>query len=165
MKNLTKILIPFLMSTALISSPMGTARSAAGGVRVGVLTCDSVPGTRINLIVHSKVKVRCIFRTPQGSEHYTGETGIGLGLDFNWERQEEIIFAVLMASSDVSIGSHALAGEYWGGKVSATAGLGVGVASLVGGSGKGVALEPFAVEGSSGLGIAAGVSYLTLAAE
>ena len=95
-------------------------------------------------------------------ERYRGETGIGIGFDLSWSRQEEIIFAVLMAATDTRIGSYALSGTYVGGKASATFGLGVGAAALIGGGGNNVSLQPFAVEGSSGLGVAGGLSYLTL---
>ena len=162
MKALTRFAVAISIVTASFSFLLPEASGAEGGVRVGVLSCDSVPGSRVDLIVHSKVDVVCVFSTPQGVEHYSGETGIGIGFDLNWTRRERIVFAVLMASSDVRIGSHALAGRYFGGKVSATVGLGAGVAILAGGGDKNVSLQPIAVEISSGLGVAAGLSYLIL---
>ena len=162
MKLLSKLAIILAIVTAFFSYLSPSDSRADSGIRVGVLSCDSVPGSRVDLIVYSKVDVACTFSTPQGVEHYRGETGIGLGFDLNWSRQEEIVFAVLMASSDTSIGSHALAGRYYGVKASATVGVGVGAAVLAGGGDRNVSLEPIAVEGSSGLGAAAGVVYLVI---
>ena len=162
MKALTSFAIVLSVATTLVSLTSYEARSAQGGVQVGVLSCSSVPGSRVDLIIHSAVRVNCVFNTPLGVERYRGNTGIGFGVDLTWNRQEEFIFAVLMASSDVRIGSHALAGRYFGGKVSATVGLGAGVAILAGGGDKNVSLQPIAVEISSGLGVAAGLSYLIL---
>lgn len=132
------------------------------GVQVGALTCENVPGTRMTLLIHSTVDLVCQFRTPNGTERYKGETGIGLGIDLNISKTERLVFTVLMASEDVRIGSYALAGKYYGAKASATVGGGVGASVLVGGGAKNVTLQPVGVEGSYGLGVAAGVGYLYL---
>ncbi len=71
-------------------------------------------------------------------------------------------YVVLMASTDVEIGSHALAGHYAGGSASVSVGTTVGASVLVGGGPENVSLQPFAIETGSGLGAAAGLSYLTL---
>lgn len=162
MKALTSFAIALSVATTLVSLTSHEARSAQGGVQVGVLSCSSVPGSRVDLIIHSAVRVNCVFKTPLGVERYRGNTGIGIGVDLTWSRQEEFIFAVLMATSDVRTGAHALAGRYVGVKASATIGVGVGAAALLGGGDKNVTLQPIGVEGSSGLGVAAGVAYLVL---
>jgi len=46
--------------------------------------------------------------------------------------------------------------------VSASVGTTVGVSALVGGGPENISLEPLGVETGSGLGAAAGLSYLTL---
>lgn len=157
--RLAFFIAPILTPILLLGSFAPSAR-AEGGVEVGLLTCTSQPGSRLNLIVYSSITLDCVFKTPEGEEGYQGKTGIGLGLDLNWKRQETINFAVISASADVRIGSHAMAGWYAGGKASAT--LGVGAAALLGAGGKGVALEPLAIESSTGLGVAGGIGYLTL---
>ncbi|MFQ5958683.1 MAG: DUF992 domain-containing protein [Alphaproteobacteria bacterium] len=139
-----------------------TDAEAEAGVSVGVLTCESVAGTRRDLIIHSSVGVECVFDTPQGKERYNGQTGVGLGLDLSWNRHERIDFAVLMASTDVRIGAYALAGKFVGGKASIAAGRGIGAAGLIGGGAKNVSLHPIAFETSTGVGIAAGLAYLFL---
>ena len=71
-----------LAGMVLLGLPIPHA-TARGGIEIGVLTCNSVEGTRRNLLIHSTVDVRCVFKTAEGQETYTGETGIGLGVDLN----------------------------------------------------------------------------------
>jgi hypothetical protein len=97
---------------------------AQSGVRIGAINCEAVPGTRFNLLIMSSVDVRCTFIDANGREHYRGETGIALGADLNLKGMEKISFAVLAATSDYKIGSHALAGKYLGAKASARADCG-----------------------------------------
>ena len=154
-----------LAVATLIAALIGAASQAlagAEGAQVGVLTCESIPGTRFNIIIHSSVQLKCVFETSQGEEGYQGEMGIGLGLDLNWERNETIRFGVIGGASDATIGSYALAGRYVGGKASVTLGQGFGAAGLIGGGKQNMALLPLGIEISSGLGVSAGVGYLFL---
>jgi hypothetical protein len=66
------------------------------------------------------------------------------------------------ASQDNTPGAGGLAGKFVGGKGSVTLGYGAGAGVLVGGSDRNLTLQPLALEGSKGLGVAGGVSYLTL---
>jgi len=135
---------------------------AQGGVEVGILTCESVPGTRINLLIHSTVSVNCEFSNTAGKERYRGETGIGLGVDLNLRRDEKIAFTVIGGAADLRPGSHALSGRYYGVKASGTVGVGAGAAVLVGGGAKNITLQPLALETSTGLGASGGLGYLYL---
>ncbi len=150
-----------LAGALLLGLPIPDAM-ARGGVEFGVLSCNSVAGTRRNLLIHSPVDVRCVFKTAEGHETYTGETGIGLGVDLNWNRSETTHFVVLGGTSDARLGAHSLAGTYVGGKASATFGVGAGAGALIGGGAKNISLQPLALEGSSGLGVAGGLGYLIL---
>ncbi len=132
------------------------------GVQVGILSCDTVPGSGKNWIIRSTVDITCIFDSPWGSERYRGESGIALGVDLKFNRREKIGFAVIAAASDIRAGAHALAGKYYGGKASATLIYGVGAAALIGGGAKNVALQPLALESSTGFGLSGGVGYLYL---
>jgi hypothetical protein len=163
MKNL--LLLSLFMAAALAVPGSARQASAQGaGVQIGVLTCDTIRGTRRNLIIHSTVSLDCTFNTPSGAEKYRGESGIALGLDLNWGRQEKIHYAVISGMSDYRLGSYALVGKYVGGKASATLGIGVGAAALVGGGEKNFSLQPLALETSTGLGVSGGIGYLFLAA-
>ena len=142
----------------------GAALAADPGVKLGVLRCEQVPGSGINLLIHSTVNVRCQFTSVTGGTpaRYQGETGIGLGIDLNWNKTESIAFTVFGASANVAPGSYPLAGKYIGGRASASVGVGTGVQALVGGSGNQFSLQPLAIESARGVGVAAGLGYLYL---
>lgn len=155
------LVILLLVGILVQVASVATAR-ADGGVKVGVLHCRNVPGTRSTMLIQSTVEISCKFVTPDGTEGYRGETGIALGIDLNVTKTERMAFTVIMGTSDTSVGGFSLEGRYYGAKASATVGGGAGVAILVGGGDKNVTLQPLAVEGSYGLGVAAGVGYLFL---
>ena len=84
-----------------IISVLCSANSAAdGGIEVGVLTCDVVPGTRLNLLIRSTADVKCVFENNGVSEQYYGETGIALGLDLSFRSNERMAFVVFAATDD-----------------------------------------------------------------
>ncbi|MFQ5763749.1 MAG: DUF992 domain-containing protein [Rhodospirillales bacterium] len=149
---------------ALVAAGGGPAGAASPGVKLGILKCDQVPGSGVNLLIHSTRHVRCLFTSVTGERQafYKGETGIGLGIDLNWNKTESIAFTVLGASLDAGPGTHPLAGKYLGGRASASAGVGTGVQVLVGGGSNQFTLQPLAIESARGLGVAAGLGYLYL---
>ena len=164
MKSLKKyrsIVMATGLATALTPLPAVTAEP---GPEVGILKCHTVKGTGLYLVVHSSSDVECEFSHTKGSETYTGTTGIGLGLDLSWNPKQEYILSVVSGSSDMQPEANFLAGRYVGTKASATVGVGAGVSILVGGGDKNVSLVPFGVEGNTGLGAEAGISFLTLEA-
>lgn len=150
-----------LVAGALALTPLQPAL-AGSGVKVGVLHCKNIPGTRSTFIIRSSVGIACEFETPGGTEYYRGETGIALGIDLNITKTERMAFTVFMATSDVAVGAYSLAGKYYGAKASATVGGGAGIAVLIGGGDDSVTLQPLALEGSYGLGAAGGLGYLYL---
>jgi hypothetical protein len=152
-----------LVAVTTLIGISGTALAEGeGGVEIGVLTCKKIPGTLQYYLIHSTVGIDCVFSHPQGNEHYSGRAGIGLGIDLNWKHTEDMAYLVISGSSDVRPTAHGLSGTYLGGRVSATVGVGGGVAALVGGGDKNISLQPLALEVNSGLGAAAGIGYLTL---
>ena len=159
----SKTLKPRLIPAIALGATLGIAASsfaAESGVDVGTLTCESVPGSGLNLIVHSTVDIQCTFKASDGSiERYKGETGIGLGIDLDIGHEESFHFSVLAAK--FKPGTHQLAGSYAGGKASVSLGVGAGGKLLVGGDHDNIGLKPAAVTGK-GVGIAAGLSYMHL---
>ena len=136
------------------------------GVSIGILACTAVPGSGYNYLIVSSVDIECEFtNTTKQTEYYIGETGIGLGVNLNWKAEEKIGFTVFSTSSHYKIGSHGLAGKYGGAKASATVGVGVGAAVLVGGGESGFSLQPLALEANKGFGAAAGLGYLFIQAK
>lgn len=168
MKLFNHFFAPCFCFVLLLSFEVHGQEKAPGGekkgVQVGILSCNTVPGSGTNWIIRSTVDITCIFDGPWGSERYRGESGIALGVDLKFNRREKIGFAVIAAASDIRPGSHALAGRYYGGKASATLIYGVGAAALIGGGSKNVALQPLALESSTGFGLSGGVGYLYLEA-
>ena len=71
-----------------------------------------------------------------------------------------MVWAVYRAGKSLRDGD--LAGSYGGVSAEATVVVGVGANALVGGADKSISLQPFSVEGQTGLNIAAGVTELTL---
>ena len=151
--------------SAVVGLMMASVAQAADDTErsdVGILTCNPIVGSGYNFLIHSKVDLQCVFEANDGRvEHYKGTTGMGLGLDFDVNRTNTLIFAVA-AASETDLKSHALAGNYGGVKVSASVDGGGGAGILVGGSSDHVALEPFAEKTTSGFGLAAGATWLSL---
>ncbi len=152
-----------LMASLLITIPAYAGNSTAG-TKIGILTCKTVPDSGVNLLIHSTVDITCRFESTDGSgvEHYVGETGIGLGIDFSYDIKKQMIFTVFAA--DTVQGSHKLAGKYGGAGASVSAGIGAGIQLLVGGSDRSVSLQPV-IEGSTGIGASVGITYLYLQAK
>ena len=146
----------FLMAPAL-------AENEDNEAQLGTLRCVTDKEKGYSLLISSMVKVRCELRVmgggSDGTEHYRGETGIGFGIDLNFNRKTELGYSVI--TKHYKVGSYELAGKYYGGGGSATAGIGAGAQVLVGGNNKRFSLKP-AFTGSSGVGVAAGLTYLYL---
>jgi len=153
----------------LVATGLGLAVAAAppkvkaeSVLNVGVLTCKQIPGKSINLLIHSVAMVDCVFSNSAGKERYKGESGIGLGIDLEWNASKTIAYTVVTAGAEVQMGTYALAGKYAGGRASVAAGIGAGAQVLVGGGDKGISLQPIGLEGSTGLGASVGLGYLYL---
>jgi hypothetical protein len=158
-----QILLMVTITTLAATGPTLAEEASPGGFQVGILTCSSTPESQKNLIVASSVALDCELKYNDGEvDYYSGKSGIAAGLDLNWKRSDVLKYAVLAASQDTTPGAGALAGRFVGGKGSVTLGYGGGAGALVGGSDSNLTLQPLALEGSKGLGVAAGVSYLTL---
>lgn len=154
-----------LLAAGLTALAVAVAPAASAEVEIGVLTCKTVPGSRVNLLIRSTTDVNCEFKDSQGkTEQYKGESGIALGLDLSFKSNETFAFSVI-SSSVAGAGSHSLAGKYIGGKASAALGVGLGAAVLVGGSDDNFGLNPIAVGANQGIGAAAGIGFLYIEAK
>lgn len=131
-----------------------------GHVRVGTLRCDVAAGT--SFIFGSTREVQCIFTPSRGAaERYRGEIS-RYGVDVGFTGAAVMLWGVLASTGDIQPG--ALAGTFGGVAAAATAGVGGAANVLVGGSNRGITLQPVSVEGNTGLNIALGVAELKLAA-
>ena len=158
-----KIIPGLLMILALAGAPStGVYAEDTAKGEVGIVTCNYVPGSKINLLIHSTASFDCVFEHSGVKDYYDGEAGIGLGVDLQWTETSTMSYTV-MASTGVSRDwSTALTGTYTGAKASAAVGVGLGAAVLLGGGDEGIALVPLAIEGSTGVGATGGLGYLSL---
>ena len=144
---------------AIVVLSCGVARA---DTQLGSMVCTRIAGTGFNIIIHSSYEVRCIFKGGIDAEQwYIGKTGVALGVDLKWTKEESILFGILSNTVEFVPEGAFLTGTYGGAKAEAALGIGAGVAVLLGGSNDTIALQP-AVEGSTGVGVAAGLSYLNL---
>jgi len=129
------------------------------GTKVGVLNCRLAPS--VGLIVVEFQKMDCSFAPDGGgrTEAYEGTMStIGGALGFT--AGGVLTWGVFAPTNNMMPGS--LSGSYTG--ASANAGFIVGVGSnfLLGGSNNTVALQPWSVEGTTGVDASAGLSNMEL---
>ena len=130
--------------------------------KVGMLTCNMSAG--VGLIVGGRQNLACQF--VPSSARYAPDSYVGeittVGLDIGATSGGKMSWAVLMPTEGPQRG--ALAGDYVGasGQVAVGVGVGVGGNVLVGGSNRSVTLQPFSVEGDTGINLAVGVSGMVL---
>jgi hypothetical protein len=148
-----------LLLCASFVGALGWAASAeaAGGVKVGTLTCHERSG--LGLILGSKHRVRCEYQGVNGSARYVGHI-TRIGVDVGYQGPTDMVWAVFAPSNN--IGPHDLDGGYGGVTAGAAIGVGVGANALVGGSDRTIALQPLSIEGKTGLHAAAGIGGLSL---
>ena len=133
---------------------------AWSSTQLGMLKCDTSIG--IGEILVRKQTMTCTFTHSNGQvEKYAGKIH-QYGVEIGMVKEGHLAWAVFAASP--ATGTGLLAGKYGGVDASVAAGIGLGVDVLVGGTGKAFSLQPLAVEGEPGIGIAAGVEQIELTA-
>jgi hypothetical protein len=128
--------------------------------QVGMLNCNV--GPEVGFIVGGRAKLSCRYSPSSPSvptENYTGEITT-VGLDIGATGGGKLSWAVFMPTNGPPHG--ALTGDYAGVSGQAAVGVGVGGNILVGGSNRSVTLQPFSVEGDTGINLAIGVSDMVL---
>lgn len=148
--------LALLLAAALLTASADFAQ--ANTIRQGVLTCRT--SASVGLIVGSRQKLRCQFKSESGRiQNYVGTIG-RLGLDLGVTAGGVMTWAVL--ASTPTIPSGALAGEFVGASGDISVGVGIGANLLVGGTRKSVSLQPLSVEGQVGANLALGVARMRL---
>jgi hypothetical protein len=147
--------VALALGVALAGSASAQAPQRA---KAGTLTCDISAG--IGMIIGSQKQVQCLFTPadPGPREVYVGSIR-KFGLDLGATAGGEMVWSVYAPTTGRIA---ALAGNYVGAAAEATVGAGLGANVLVGGSDRTIALQPVAVQGQSGLNVAAGVTELEL---
>jgi hypothetical protein len=157
---MTRYAFVFAAAVAGLTMLSAGQAQAQARVEVGVLTCTVRGGT--GFIVGSTKDLRCRFNRPGRDEFYFGSIS-KFGLDIGSTKQSTIAWAVLAPTAKLPPAS--LSGNYAGVSAEATVGLGVGANALIGGSNKGIILQPLSVQSQQGFNIAAGIAALTLRAD
>lgn len=127
--------------------------------KAGMLTCNTGPS--VGFVVGGRQTLACQFMPigPYPLENYVGDITT-VGLDIGANSGGALIWAVFMPTRGAQYGS--LGGNYGGVTGDVSLGIGAGANLLVGGSDRSITLQPFSVEGSTGINLAVGVSGLVL---
>lgn len=134
------------------------ASAQTQAVRVGGLTCNT--GPRVGLIVASRQRMNCVFRSNTGKQYrYRGRI-TRVGLDVGVTGGGRLFWAVFAPTAQITPG--ALRGTFAGASGNASLGFGLGANVLVGGSHNTISLQPLSVEGQVGINLALGVAGLRL---
>ena len=147
------------IAAALSATLLAAAPAHAGGVKVGTLTCDVEAGW--GLVLGSQKDLSCIFKSATTGQisYYTGDI-TKLGIDVGYTNAGVMVWTVVAPSTDMQ--PDALEGDYAGATVGATAVVGGNLNAMVGGLDKSIALQPFSVEGNTGLSVTAAVGAMEL---
>ena len=105
--------------------------------------------------------MRCRFTSegPAPSEDYSGKMTT-VGLDLGFTAGGALTWGVYAPTKNMVPGS--LSGNYAGASGSVSVGVGIGENFLLGGSGNSVALQPWSVEGTTGVNASLGLSSMEL---
>jgi len=87
-------LIFVLMPAAMVQA--GESSEAKG--EVGVVTCDYISGSKVNLLIFSSASFNCVFKHDGVRDYYDGESGIRLGLDLQWTDQSSMSYTVMAST-------------------------------------------------------------------
>ncbi|WP_099827040.1 DUF992 domain-containing protein [Oceaniglobus indicus] len=135
-------------------------RTVETGTTLGYLECNIEGG--FGLLIGSSRDAMCVFEQNDGSEQiYRGKMdklGVDIGISGESYMKWVVVQALDRAPEDMT-----LDGTYAGVSADASVGVGLGANALIGGSNDSIGLQPFSVEGKTGLNIAVGLSRLTLA--
>ncbi len=149
------------VAVALLASlAIADAATAQPRIEIGILTCTGRPS--LGAIVTSTKYLRCRFQRPGRDEFYRGAIS-KFGIDLGSTQQTAIAWAVLAPTANLP--PRSLQGEYGGIGAEVTAGYGVGANALIGGSRRGIILQPLSLQAQKGFNVAAGVEALALRAD
>ena len=151
------VLAAAALAGGLALSAQAHAQDQTSGVKVGTLSCHVHSGW--GFIFGASHAVRCTFSGGGQVEHYDGAIS-KFGVDIGYQQSGVLIWSVIAPTERMERG--AISGHYGGVTAGATIGVGIAANALVGGSTKGIVLQPLSIEGTTGLNVAAGIGELSL---
>jgi hypothetical protein len=147
-----------LATLAAAALGLGSRADAQTWVQAGMLKCRLNPS--IGFVIFGHQSMECSFHPVSGPvQTYEGAINT-VGLDLGFTEGGVLAWGVFGPASGMPYG--ALAGEYVGASGDVGFGPGVGANVLIGGSNRGVALQPVSLEGSAAVNVVAGLSQLQL---
>ncbi len=156
-----RVLVSLVMCAVLVGvAALAQAGEEKEGVKVGTLRCNEASGW--GFVFGSSHDLKCVFNTFEKGEkpiRFTGKIK-KFGADIGYQSNAVILWAVVSTTAKINPGD--FAGTYVGVTAEAAWAGGVGTNVLVGGSKKGIALQPVSVEGLAGANVAAGVVEVEL---
>ena len=158
MTTRSKTAFPVLGGAAVLAALASVPTPAFAGP-VGQLFCNVSGGT--GLVITSSRALNCTYTPANGAprQHYVGTIN-SFGLQLGTQGPGQLTWDVVSLGGAVGPGS--LAGSFKGASASASVGAGVGTNALFGGPAGGLTLQPLSVQTETGVGVAAGVTDLTL---
>jgi hypothetical protein len=150
----------YLLLTIFVGAVLGLGPGvrAQTWVQAGMLKCRLNPS--IGFVIFGHQSMECSFQPVSGqAQAYEGAINT-VGLDLGFSEGGVLAWGVFGPANGMPYG--ALAGEYVGASGDVGFGPGVGANVLIGGSNRGVALQPVSLEGSAAVNVVAGLSQLKL---
>ncbi|POF32822.1 DUF992 domain-containing protein [Roseibium marinum] len=148
-----------ILAAAAVAMTVSAVSAEVDGTKLGVLECEVEGG--IGFLVGSSKKLQCTFTGQDDStESYSGAIN-KIGLDFGITGKSYIKWVVFTPAGS-EIGKFALSGSYGGVSTGLSLGIGLGANALVGGQEKNIGLQPFSVEGQTGLNVALAITTINL---
>jgi uncharacterized protein DUF992 len=165
MRKLNWLMVAAAVAVTLSAAPAVFAQDGQAGtasdtndVKIGYLSCKVSSG--FGIIFGSSRELDCTYTPTAGEpEYYTGEIN-KFGADIGYLASGVMLWGVF-APAD-TVGKGALAGHFSGATAGATLGLGAEAHVLAGGMHSSIQLQPIAIQGNTGLNVAAGVATMTL---
>ena len=129
------------------------------GTKVGVLNCTLAPSVGLLIVGFQDMSCRFTSEGPGPSEGYVGKMTT-FGIDLGFTAGGALTWGVYAPTNNMMPGS--LSGSYVGASGNIGVGVGIGENFLLGGSGNTVALQPWSVEGTTGINASLGLSNMEL---
>jgi hypothetical protein len=153
-KLIASIFVVFAFLSATVSES-----KADGTAILGFLVCQK-SGSGMTYLLFSTHPVTCTYEGVAGPQTYTGTSGIGLGVDLEFDQNAAMAYLVMGGSTTAK---NNLEGVYIGVKASATVGVGLAVQGGLAGAGNNITLVPAGLGGQfAGFGAAGGISYVSI---
>ncbi|MFO1302087.1 MAG: DUF992 domain-containing protein [Burkholderiales bacterium] len=155
----------FMLGTLILcallvgAAPFAQAEEKKGAT-VGMLRCNEASGW--GMVFGSTHDLKCVFNSSDKGAKPVRFNGTikKYGVDVGYQENAVILWGVVSTSEKFTPGE--VAGTYVGATAEVAWAAGLGANVLVGGSKKGIALQPLSVQGYAGANLAAAVTEVTL---